>query len=264
MQSTDLGQAMNSLGQGLVDTNRLLTRTRQRLYALELRSALAEQGKRPRLPVEFTSQYGEDLLAWDLLGGATRGFFIEAGAFDGYRYSVTYPFEAAGWDGLLVEAIPEAAEAAARRRPNSRVVHAALSRRGAPPQAEFSVVSDAYGGMLSHLPGRGVAQEIGNSPQRTIHVPATTLDALLVEQPRGGTIDLLVLDVEGAEGDVLDGLDLALHAPRLMIIETARDAELLRLLTPEPYVFVGKFFANLILVRKDQEDILQRVRWMKL
>src|SRR5437867_1880647 len=78
---------------------RRLTRTRQKVYMLEAGVRLRALGKQPRLPLEFTSQFGEDLLAWDLFNGKTEGFFIEAGAFDGYHYSATYALEAIGWKG---------------------------------------------------------------------------------------------------------------------------------------------------------------------
>src|SRR5438477_11707310 len=103
-------------------------RTQQRVYKMETEALLAKLGRTPRMPIEFTSQFGEDLLAWDLFGGQVEGFFIEMGAFDGYHFSVTYGLEAVGWNGLLVEGIPAACRACAARRPHSRVVHAAVSR----------------------------------------------------------------------------------------------------------------------------------------
>ena len=62
------------------------------------------------------------------------GIFVEAGAHDGYTQSNTYFLERRrGWSGVLVEAVPELAERARRRRPRSRVVQAALVGPGAPP-----------------------------------------------------------------------------------------------------------------------------------
>jgi hypothetical protein len=79
-------------------------------------------------------------MLWELFGGASEGFFIEAGAFDGYHYSVTYPFEAVGWNGLLVEAAPEPAERCARLRRYSKVHHNVLARRGAGGEVGVTVV----------------------------------------------------------------------------------------------------------------------------
>ncbi len=54
------------------------------------------------------------------------GFFIEAGAYDGFRQSTTYYLEKfRGWRGLLVEPIPELARAASKER-SVPVINAAL------------------------------------------------------------------------------------------------------------------------------------------
>ena len=58
------------------------------------------------------------------------GFFVEAGANDGYRQSNTYLLERArGWTGILVEAIPDLARRCARERPRSAGGRLRLGRR---------------------------------------------------------------------------------------------------------------------------------------
>ena len=55
------------------------------------------------------------------------GFFVEAGAFDGYTQSNTYFLERArGWRGLLIEPVPALAREARRERRRSTVVNCAL------------------------------------------------------------------------------------------------------------------------------------------
>src|SRR5438045_2172687 len=105
-----LGQAVVNLQRHVQMIYAQLIRARQKVYALHAESKLRAAGRSPRIPIEFTSQFGEDLLIYDLFDGKFDGFFIEAGAFDGYRYSATYALEAIGWSGLLVEPIPQRAE----------------------------------------------------------------------------------------------------------------------------------------------------------
>ena len=87
---------------------KLVTRWRIRACEAEATSRwLAAGGAdsgRPR--PEARSQNAEDALLWDLLGDREHGFFVEAGAYDGYTFSVSYLFECVGWSGLLVEPIP--------------------------------------------------------------------------------------------------------------------------------------------------------------
>ena len=60
------------------------------------------------------------------------GFFIEAGAYDGFRQSTTYYLEKfRGWSGLLVEPIPELARAASKER-SVPVINAALVSKDFP------------------------------------------------------------------------------------------------------------------------------------
>ena len=64
--------------------------------------------------------------------GPGRGFFVEAGANDGFQQSNTYALERIhGWNGVLVEPVPELAREAARERA-ARVFNCALWRAGSP------------------------------------------------------------------------------------------------------------------------------------
>lgn len=239
-----------------------LLRTRQRVYALEAEAALGREGRKPKVPVEFRSQFGEDLFVWDALGGQKEGFFIEVGAFDGYHYSVTYALEAVGWKGLLVEAIPERYEQCVARRPDSRVVNAALSRKGSTGTTTFTVADDHFGGMLSYLDENGAhAKQIGNRiPTKKVTVPLTTMDALLSDHV--GEIDVAVIDVEGGELDLLDGFDLARHRPRMVLIEDnsrGKEPALGQYMANQPYAHVGWIEVNRVYVRQDCVDIRDRL-----
>ena len=72
----------------------------------------------------FASMYGLDRMVLPHL--PERGFFVEAGANDGFSNSDTYYLEKArGWNGLLVEPVPQIA-AFARSIRSAPVVVAAL------------------------------------------------------------------------------------------------------------------------------------------
>ena len=62
------------------------------------------------------SQFGQDVAIDALLRRRTGGFFVELGGFDGETGSNTLLFELLrGWDGLLIEAVPQS-YAALRRK----------------------------------------------------------------------------------------------------------------------------------------------------
>ena len=159
------------------------------------------------------------------------GVFIEAGANDGVKQSNTYYFEKIrGWTGLLVEPVQELAAECRKNRRASIVVEAALAARdGAGATVELhvaglmSTVAGALGDAAATARHVAAAQSVQrNLETRTIRVPARTLSALIDEAGLAGEIDLLSLDVEGAEEMALRGLDLRRHAPRFICVE-ARD-----------------------------------------
>lgn len=156
-----------------------------------------------------------------------RGFFIEAGANDGFLQSNTYYLERfKGWTGVLVEPIPELYELCRRERPNAQVFNYALVPEG----YADSVVPMLYGGLMSVVEGARGSEEadhahveagtmLGWDRNYELRVPARTLSSVLEEAAVPDEIDLLSLDVEGFEADVLRGLDLDRFAPRYMLVE---------------------------------------------
>jgi FkbM family methyltransferase len=150
------------------------------------------------------------------------GVFFEAGAHDGFTQSNTYHLERHhGWTGVLVEAIPTLAEKATRRRRRAQVFNCALAADAKPGDT----VTLRFGDLMSvdkDLPQSAdhAAQgaHTAGAQSYEVEVEARTLSSVLDEagSPR---VDLMILDVEGRELDVLRGLDLERHAPRLLVIE---------------------------------------------
>lgn len=90
----------------------------------------------------------------------------------------------------------------------------------------------------SHVQRGLVVQGLKRTYQ--IDVPARTLSAVLDEAGVQREIDLLSLDIEGAELEALRGLDWERHAPRFLCIEV-RQRELID---------------NLLAVRYDVAEVL--------
>lgn len=162
------------------------------------------------------------------------GFFVEAGANDGYQLSNTYYFEKMrGWDGVLVEPVPTLA-AECRRNRRARVVEAALVAAAAPGDT----VELHFAGLMSTVAGamgdaaatadhvaKGLAVQ-GLSASYRLRVSARTLTAILDEAGVTREIDLLSLDVEGGEAAALRGLDFERYAPRFICVEARARGEI--------------------------------------
>lgn len=234
-----------------------------RAYATEAEWALHKQGRTPRMPIRFTSQFGEDALIWEVLDGQLGGLYIEVGAFDGKTFSVTYPLDACGWDGLLVEGIPQRVEQCRANRPHARVEHAALVGPGAPPTVEFTVIDDQYGGMLSFATADAHhTSSVKDFSRSKVAVPTATLDSLLERHFPGREVDVAVIDVEGGEAELLRGFDLSRWRPRLLLIEDntrGQDTRLNAYFANTDYVLASWFEVNRVYVRKDQAEIRRRL-----
>jgi FkbM family methyltransferase len=151
------------------------------------------------------------------------GFFIEAGANDGFTQSNTYWLERfRGWRGILIDPMAAYAQACREERPDAIVVQAAL----VPADFEGDTVEMVFGDLMSAIGGTHEDDDAWVEPGLTLGwfdpyrdtVPARTLSAVL-DAAGAPEIDLLSLDVEGYEAEVLRGLDLKRHAPRWILVE---------------------------------------------
>jgi FkbM family methyltransferase len=157
----------------------------------------------------------------DAIIARERGFFVEAGAHDGFTQSNTYYLERfRGWRGVLVEPIPEQAAAARLSRPDATVVQCAL----ASPADAGCEVRMGFGDLMSIVIGAKDRDWTSNGTMLgwydpyEIEVEARTLSSVL-DEVRAPEIDLLSLDIEGCEAAALRGLDLDRHAPRYILVE---------------------------------------------
>ncbi|MBS0189267.1 MAG: FkbM family methyltransferase [Planctomycetes bacterium] len=237
-------------------------RTQRRAYCAYACERGRAMGKPVRRLPEFRSQFGEDLLLFDLFGDQTDGFFIEAGAFNGVDYSPTYVFEQIGWHGLLVEPIPQRFEECRVNRPHSRVVHAALGSPGDPEKATLVITADIYGGMLSFVDTgtehhkRAMAAPLVKTP---VTVPQRTLESILGSDHE--RLDLVVLDVETNELRVLAGFDLTRHKPRVLVVEDAsfgRNEPLYKEIQRHGYGLGGWAGENAIYIHQDEQTLWKR------
>jgi FkbM family methyltransferase len=166
------------------------------------------------------------------------GFFVEAGANDGYRGSNTYYLEKIrGWNGVLVEPVPALA-AECRRNRRGRVVEAALVAAAAPGETvelHFAGLMSTVAGALGDATATAKHVALGLAVQSlaatyTLQVPARTLTQVLDEAGVTREIDLLSLDVEGGELAALRGLDFQRYAPRYLCVEARARGEIETLL----------------------------------
>jgi FkbM family methyltransferase len=151
------------------------------------------------------------------------GFFVEAGAVDGFFESNTYYLERfCGWSGILVEPSPTMFARLAVNRRRARSFNCALTSFDYARPTVTITDAHALSGIFADWPEEERAERLAFAEQfgetKAVEVAARTLQSI-VDEVGVREIDLLSLDVEGYEEQVLAGLDLAVTCPRHLLIE---------------------------------------------
>ncbi len=135
--------------------------------------------------------------------------------------SNSYLFERLGWRGILVEPIPELADACRRNRPaceRGRVCRR-RPRRLRSVQFEIAPAALDHSSLSLDRHQRAVLERLtGGAETRLVTVPARTLDMIL-EEANAPKLDFVTVDVEGHEWEVLQGFTLDQWKPEIVILE---------------------------------------------
>ena len=152
---------------------------------------------------------------------SNSGFFIEAGAHDGFFESNTYYLEKfKGWDGVLIEPVPELYRECIRQRPKAKVFNCALVSSNYDDSKLEMVSADTMSFVKSKTKKQDTRAEIVKTwvKPEEISVPARTLTSIL-DELEVVKVDFLSLDVEGYEMSVLKGLDFSKYRPDYILME---------------------------------------------
>jgi FkbM family methyltransferase len=184
---------------------------------------------------------GSDRYSWPALNRLDRqvmdhlpnrpGTFLEIGANDGYRQSNTWYLERhRGWTGVLIEPLPALYRTCRRARRRSTVFNYACVGPDGPPTVEL-VDRNLQAVALGMQNSDEEVARLGGSPRTLVSAPTATLSELL---DRAGVknLDFASIDVEGAELEVLTGLDLERHCPSWLLVETKHRDEIAEAVAP--------------------------------
>lgn len=189
-----------------------------------------------------------------------NGYFVELGANDGVTQSNTLYFEKfRGWSGVLVEPTPHNfLKCRANRSSRTRIFCCACT---AFDYAE-KFVEVAYSNLMTTPIGldSDISDPIAHAHEGrrflaptdavfTFGARARPLNDLLIEAGSPTTIDLLSLDVEGAEMEVLKGMDHDRFRFRYMCVECRDIDRMTAYLNTKGYELVEKLSGHDFLFR---------------
>jgi FkbM family methyltransferase len=160
------------------------------------------------------AQNREDVLLWRALHDLPVGFYIDVGAEDPTKDSVTRAFYERGWQGINIEPVQGYFDKLCDQRPRDLTLQIA--------------VGDQVGWItLYEIPDTGLSTLVKEVASRhrfeglcyvERRVPITTLSTLWEDLVKG-EVHFLKIDVEGYEAQVLSGIALARYRPWIILLE---------------------------------------------
>jgi FkbM family methyltransferase len=165
-------------------------------------------------PAQFISyaQHGEDVILWRALGDRDGGFYVDVGAFDPTHDSVTRALYERGWRGINIEPQPDCLEAFERERPGDTNLSLAIGDHDGTAILTRPLVAGWATTLDTAVTGFDASTDLA------LEVPIRRLDTLL---PELGVqrVDILKIDVEGAEPAVVRGFIEGHIRPLVCVVE---------------------------------------------
>jgi FkbM family methyltransferase len=153
-----------------------------------------------------------------VFGDQSDGTYVDVGGGHPVADNVSFWFYLRGWRGLVVEPQQALADIYAGVRPRDHTVSCLAGR--AEGEARFHVVDRLHGFSTMVEEHAAGARQFG-AGYTTIAKPVRTLASLCAEAGLE-RIDFLKIDVEGAEADVIAGMDFTRWRPRIVVVEAIR------------------------------------------
>ncbi|MDX2203789.1 MAG: FkbM family methyltransferase [Hyphomicrobiaceae bacterium] len=196
-----------------------------------------------------------------VFGDLESGTYVDVGGGHPVADNVSFWFYLKGWRGLIVEPQEALAALYAHVRPRDHTVSCLAGRSAG--EVDFHVVDKLHGFSTTVRANAAGAARFGAGFQ-TVKKPMRPL-AALCDEARLAAIDFLKVDVEGAEAEVLAGMDFTRLRPRVVLVEAIVPGSMAAawdtwepILTRAGYRFA--FFDNLnrFYVAEEAADLAQR------
>ncbi len=166
------------------------------------------------------SSHNEELVIRDFFHDRRDGFFVDVGCYLPIRFSNTFYLEKhLGWSGIGVDALAELADGWKRSRPRSRFFAYFVSDHSDTLDTFYRAESrDISTGIQGRVDDPNIKDHEGQF--EAVKVPTITLTKLLDDNGLK-KIDLLSMDIEGAEPEALAGFDIERFRPELACVEVS-------------------------------------------
>lgn len=176
--------------------------------------------------VPYYGQYRQDkFFNEQFFKNKKNGVYVDIGAYDGISFSNTYFFDKElGWKGICIEPNPDVFKELFENRPNAICLPLCISNYNG--QAYFLKVHPPHemlSGIVNEFDPRQLARidhDMQGISQHTTVMPVEVrkISDILIEHGLY-EIDLLTIDVEGAEKTILSDIDFKKFNIRYIVVE---------------------------------------------
>jgi FkbM family methyltransferase len=212
------------------------------------------------MPIDY-SQHGQAVILQQLVTADTPRVLVDVGAYDGITGSNSRALVEQGWRSVLVEPLPAAfAQLSENCRPfpDVKLFQAACSNRSGTAKIRIGI-DGAVGQLSSISDSHSIAP---NLTTESIRVVTMTLADVFEQGCVPSDFGVLLIDTEGLDFLVLQGLSDSIARPRVIITEdfSETDLEKYALLTKLGYRFVGAWGADSVWVCRNHTADTTAVR----
>lgn len=166
----------------------------------------------------FFSQYGQDYYLWNnVFKGQPKGFYVEVGANQPFTGSNSAFLERVGWSGISFDPLGTFSHQWQTQRKNPFHQVAISNKEGSELFTEI-LSKNGWEHMLSAFSHHVRKEDKDLYGYREYPVRTAPLSAFVPQEQK---IDILLIDVEGAERAVLAGIDMHANRPQYLLVENA-------------------------------------------
>lgn len=209
----------------------------------------------------YHSQYYEDYILSLIFSDVQKGIYIDVGAHHPDKESVTKYFYLLGWNGINIDPLKGSKDLFERARP-----HDINLEVGASNETKVLLFHQVQKTGLSSFSDENLTRfEQYGFNNLTYEAKVRPLNSILKEYPQH-SIDFIKIDVEGYEREVLEGIDLVKHRPKVFVIEATVPYTLLPsherfedILLQNHYLFVLFDGLNRYYLAKEHDDLLDNM-----
>ena len=158
----------------------------------------------------------EDVVLERVFKHQPTGFYIDVGAWDPDKELVTKHFYSKGWTGINIEPTSYYYQRLLASRPRDINLQVAVGRRTG-HKASFLEFEGTGLSALADTANRAALQAAGYAA-RTVAVDVLPLSEV-TDRYAPGQIDILSIDVEGAERSVIESAEWYTFRPRVILVE---------------------------------------------